>query len=145
MGLVLPVAIAVGAPGRVTGIVRSPDGSTVEGVEVAGGVIEANAVVSRWGLGRLGRRMDSSAPVFGRQSPSLVYDTGPHSHPPRRRRRVHFGKWDSRPRGGRCVRDGSPKTREAGLQRSRQPGPGGRRRSRTVGMPTGVISYAGPY
>jgi glycine/D-amino acid oxidase-like deaminating enzyme len=35
--------------GRVTGIVRRADGSTVEGVEVDGGVIEADAVVVAMG------------------------------------------------------------------------------------------------
>jgi hypothetical protein len=34
--------------GRITGIIRRADGSTVEGVEVDGSVIEADAVVVRW-------------------------------------------------------------------------------------------------
>jgi glycine/D-amino acid oxidase-like deaminating enzyme len=38
--------------GRATGIVRSPDGSTVRGVEVDSGVIEADAVVVAMGPGR---------------------------------------------------------------------------------------------
>jgi hypothetical protein len=64
-------------PGRVTGIVRSADRSTVVGVEVAGGVIETNAVVvamGPWSLMAAGWIV--LPPVFGRRSPSLVYDTG---------------------------------------------------------------------
>ena len=64
-------------PGRVTGIVRSADGSTVEGVEVDGGVIETNAVVvamGPWSLMAAGWMV--LPPVFGRRSPSLVYATG---------------------------------------------------------------------
>ena len=64
-------------PGRVTGIVRGADGSTVRGVEVDGGVVEADAVVvamGPWSLMAAGW-MDLP-PVFGRRSPSLIYDTG---------------------------------------------------------------------
>jgi glycine/D-amino acid oxidase-like deaminating enzyme len=38
--------------GRVTGIVRTADGSTVRGVEVDDGVVESDAVVVAMGLGR---------------------------------------------------------------------------------------------
>jgi len=63
--------------GRITGIVRRADNSSVGGVEVDGGVIEADAVVvamGPWSLVAAGW-MDLPA-VFGRRSPSLVYDTG---------------------------------------------------------------------
>ena len=63
--------------GRVTGIVRSADGSTVRGVEVNGGVIEADAVVIAMGPWSLMAAEWTAMPaVFGRRSPSLVYDTG---------------------------------------------------------------------
>jgi glycine/D-amino acid oxidase-like deaminating enzyme len=63
--------------GRITGIVRTADGSTARGVEIDGGVIEADAVVvamGPWSLLAAGW-MDLPA-VFGQRSPSLVYDTG---------------------------------------------------------------------
>ena len=63
--------------GRVTGIVRRADGSTVRGVEVDGGVIEADAVVVAMGPWSLMAAEWMVLPaVFGRRSPSLVYDTG---------------------------------------------------------------------
>jgi glycine/D-amino acid oxidase-like deaminating enzyme len=63
--------------GRITGIVRRSDGSTVTGVEVDGGVIEADAVViamGPWSLLAAGWMVLPA--VYGQQSPSLVYDTG---------------------------------------------------------------------
>jgi glycine/D-amino acid oxidase-like deaminating enzyme len=63
--------------GRITGIVRRADGSTVTGVEVDGGVIESDAVVlamGPWSL--LATEWLSLPAVFGRRSPSLIYDTG---------------------------------------------------------------------
>ena len=63
--------------GRVTGIVRRGDGSTVRGVEVDGGVIESDAVVvamGPWSL--MATEWMVLRAVFGRRSPSLVYDTG---------------------------------------------------------------------
>jgi glycine/D-amino acid oxidase-like deaminating enzyme len=63
--------------GRVTGIVRHVDRSTVRGVEVDGGVIEADAVVVAMGPWSLMAAEWLVLPaVFGRRSPSLVYDTG---------------------------------------------------------------------
>jgi glycine/D-amino acid oxidase-like deaminating enzyme len=63
--------------GRITGIIRRADGSTVGGVEVDGGVIEADAVVvamGPWSLLAAGWMVLPA--VFGQRSPSLVYDTG---------------------------------------------------------------------
>jgi glycine/D-amino acid oxidase-like deaminating enzyme len=63
--------------GRVTGIIRNTHGATARGVEVDGGVIEADAVVvamGPWSL--LAAEWMSLPAVFGRRSPSLVYDTG---------------------------------------------------------------------
>jgi glycine/D-amino acid oxidase-like deaminating enzyme len=63
--------------GRVTGIVRSSDGSTIRGVEVDGGIIAADAVVVAMGPWSLKVAEWLVLPaVFGRRSPSLVYDTG---------------------------------------------------------------------
>jgi glycine/D-amino acid oxidase-like deaminating enzyme len=63
--------------GRVTGIVRRAGGSTVEGVEVDGGVIEADAVVVAMGpWSVIAANWVSLPAVFGQRSPSLVYDTG---------------------------------------------------------------------
>ena len=62
---------------RITGLMRDADGSAVTGVAVDGGVIAADAVVvalGPWSLLAAGW-MDLPA-VFGRRSPSLVYDTG---------------------------------------------------------------------
>jgi glycine/D-amino acid oxidase-like deaminating enzyme len=67
--------------GQITGLVRTADGSAVTGVAVAGevddGLLEADAVVvalGPWSLLAAGW-MDLPA-VFGRRSPSLVYETG---------------------------------------------------------------------
>jgi glycine/D-amino acid oxidase-like deaminating enzyme len=63
--------------GRVTGIARTADGSTVRGVEVDGGVVESDAVIvamGPWSIMAAGWMV--LPPVFGRRSPSLVYDTG---------------------------------------------------------------------
>ena len=63
--------------GNVTGLVRRADGSDVAGVEVDGGVIEADAVVvamGPWSL--LSARWMPLPAVFGQRSPSLVYDLG---------------------------------------------------------------------
>ncbi len=61
--------------GQVTSLVRRADGSKVGGVEVDGGVIEADAVVVAMGPWSLlsARWMDLPA-VFGQRSPSIVYD-----------------------------------------------------------------------
>jgi glycine/D-amino acid oxidase-like deaminating enzyme len=63
--------------GRVTGIIRHTHGATARGVEVDGDVIESDAVViamGPWSL--LATEWMSLPAVFGRRSPSLVYDTG---------------------------------------------------------------------
>jgi glycine/D-amino acid oxidase-like deaminating enzyme len=63
--------------GRVTGIVRRADGSAVSGVEINGSVIEADAVVVALGPWSLAASEWMNLPtIFGRRSPSLVYDTG---------------------------------------------------------------------
>jgi glycine/D-amino acid oxidase-like deaminating enzyme len=63
--------------GRVTGIVLLADGSAVRGVEVDGGVIEADAVVVAMGPWSVIAANWLALPaVFGVRSPSLVYDTG---------------------------------------------------------------------
>jgi glycine/D-amino acid oxidase-like deaminating enzyme len=63
--------------GRVTGVARRTDGSTVEGVEVDGGVIEADAVIVAMGpWSVISAKWISLPAVFGQRSPSLVYDTG---------------------------------------------------------------------
>jgi glycine/D-amino acid oxidase-like deaminating enzyme len=63
--------------GRVSGIVRREDGLAVVGVEVDGVVIEADAVVLAMGPWSLrATEWIALPPVFGRRSPSLVYDTG---------------------------------------------------------------------
>jgi glycine/D-amino acid oxidase-like deaminating enzyme len=63
--------------GPVTGILRRADGSTVRGVEVDGGVIEADAVVVAMGpWSVIAAKWMSLPAVFGQRSPSLVYDTG---------------------------------------------------------------------
>jgi glycine/D-amino acid oxidase-like deaminating enzyme len=62
--------------GRITGITQSADGSAVRGVEVNGSVIEADAVVVAMGPWSLITAEWLAVPaVFGRRSPSLVYDT----------------------------------------------------------------------
>lgn len=71
------VVIASQLGTTVTGIVRRADGSTVRGVEVDGGVIESDAVVVAMGPWSLMATEWMVLPaVFGRRSPSLVYDTG---------------------------------------------------------------------
>jgi glycine/D-amino acid oxidase-like deaminating enzyme len=63
--------------GRVTGIVWNNDGATARGVEVDGGVIEADAVViamGPWSL--LAAEWMTLPAVYGQRSPSVVYDTG---------------------------------------------------------------------
>jgi glycine/D-amino acid oxidase-like deaminating enzyme len=63
--------------GRITGIVRRADGSALKGVEVDGGVVEADAVVvamGPWSLMAAGWLVLPA--VFGQRSPSIVYDTG---------------------------------------------------------------------
>ncbi|MDO9487269.1 MAG: FAD-dependent oxidoreductase [Sphingomonadaceae bacterium] len=63
--------------GRVTGVVRRAPGHIVRGVEVDGGVIEADAVVVAMGPWSLTASGWLPLPaVFGQRSPSLVYDTG---------------------------------------------------------------------
>jgi glycine/D-amino acid oxidase-like deaminating enzyme len=63
--------------GRITGIVRRAEGSTVEGVGVDGGIIEADAVVVAMGpWSVIAAKWMSLPAVFGQRSPSLVYDTG---------------------------------------------------------------------
>ena len=64
-------------PGRVTGIARNEDGTTVRGVEVDDGLIEADAIVIAMGPWSLLAVDWMVLPaVFGQQSPSIVYDTG---------------------------------------------------------------------
>jgi glycine/D-amino acid oxidase-like deaminating enzyme len=64
-------------PGQVTGMARSLDGSRVRGVDVNGGVIEADAVVIAMGPWSLMAAEWVHLPaVFGQRSPSIVYDTG---------------------------------------------------------------------
>jgi glycine/D-amino acid oxidase-like deaminating enzyme len=60
--------------GRVTGIVRSSDGSTVRGVEVDGGIIAVDAVVVAMGPWSLMVAEWLVLPaVFGRRSPTPGY------------------------------------------------------------------------
>lgn len=62
--------------GQVTGVVRRGD-AIVEGVEVDGETIRADAVVIAMGPWSLRAAQWLQVPaVFGQQSPSLVYDTG---------------------------------------------------------------------
>ncbi|WP_024508602.1 FAD-dependent oxidoreductase [Bradyrhizobium sp. ARR65] len=64
-------------PGRVTGIVRSADGSRIRGVEADGVTVEADAVVIAMGPWSMAAAAWLRLPaVFGQRSPSLVYDTG---------------------------------------------------------------------
>ena len=76
----MAAAVETGAElrhGRVSGIVRTPDGSSVRGVEVDGGVLEADAVVVAMGPWSVMAAEWMVLPaVYGRRSPSLVYDTG---------------------------------------------------------------------
>lgn len=77
---VMNAALAQGAelrPGCVTGIARAADGMTAKGVEVEGGMIEADAVVIAMGPWSLLAAQWMSLPaVYGQRSPSIVYDTG---------------------------------------------------------------------
>ena len=64
-------------PGRVTGILRDANGTKVNGVEVEGRVIDADAVViamGPWSL--LAAQWISMPAVYGQRSPSIVYDLG---------------------------------------------------------------------
>jgi glycine/D-amino acid oxidase-like deaminating enzyme len=62
--------------GRITGIARHADGKA-RGVEVDGGIIEADAVVMAMGPWSLLAAGWMDLPVvFGQRSPSVVYDTG---------------------------------------------------------------------
>jgi len=63
--------------GRATGIVRTADGSAAKGVEVNGGVVESDAVVVAMGPWSVMAAEWIGLPaVYGRRSPSLIYDTG---------------------------------------------------------------------
>jgi glycine/D-amino acid oxidase-like deaminating enzyme len=63
--------------GRITGVVRGHHGSTATGVEVDGGIVEADAIVVAMGPWSLLAAQWMSLPaVFGQRSPSLVYDIG---------------------------------------------------------------------
>ena len=63
--------------GRVTDIIRTADGSQVRGVEVDGGALNADAVVVAMGpWSVLAAEWMVLPPVYGRRSPSLIYDTG---------------------------------------------------------------------
>lgn len=77
---VMNAALAQGAElrrGRVTGIVR--DATRARGVEVDGGVIEADAVVIAMGPWSLLAAQWMSLPaVYGQRSPSIVYNIGPN-------------------------------------------------------------------
>ncbi|MEY9178898.1 glycine/D-amino acid oxidase-like deaminating enzyme [Bradyrhizobium sp. USDA 326] len=77
---VMNAALAQGAElraGRVTGIARRADGTRARGVEVDGGVIEADAVVIAMGPWSLLAVQWMSLPaVYGQRSPSIVYDLG---------------------------------------------------------------------
>jgi len=62
---------------EVTGLIRLADGSAVRGVATGDGVIEADLVVVAMGPWTLISSGWMDLPVvFGRRSPSLVYDTG---------------------------------------------------------------------
>jgi glycine/D-amino acid oxidase-like deaminating enzyme len=63
--------------GRVTGIVGDTQETTTRGVEVDGRVLETDAIViamGPWSL--LAAKWMSLPAVFGKSSPSIVYDTG---------------------------------------------------------------------
>lgn len=63
--------------GAATGLVLGNDGSTVRGVDVEGTTIEADAVVFALGpWSPLAAKWSAFPAVFGRRSPSLVYDLG---------------------------------------------------------------------
>ncbi|MGV7213959.1 NAD(P)/FAD-dependent oxidoreductase [Bradyrhizobium sp. UFLA05-112] len=73
-------ALAQGAElrrGRVNGVARDAGGTTVKGVEIDGGVVEADAVVIAMGPWSLLATQWMRLPaVYGQRSPSIVYDTG---------------------------------------------------------------------
>lgn len=79
---VMNAALAQGAEfrrGRVTGIVRDADRSTLKGVGVEDDVIEADAVVIAMGPWSLLAAQWMSLPaLYAQRSPSIVYDTGTH-------------------------------------------------------------------
>ncbi len=63
--------------GRITGIVRTAGGSTVRGVKVDRDLVEADAVVVAMGPWSVMAAEWMTLPaVYGRRSPSVVYDTG---------------------------------------------------------------------
>jgi glycine/D-amino acid oxidase-like deaminating enzyme len=63
--------------GRVTGIVRTTDGSRARGAEIDGGVLEADAIVVAMGPWSVMAAEWMVLPaVYGRRSPSLISDTG---------------------------------------------------------------------
>ncbi|MCP3476404.1 FAD-binding oxidoreductase [Bradyrhizobium sp. CCGUVB1N3] len=63
--------------GRVTGIAHDADGTTAKGVEIDGGVIEADRVIIAMGPWSLLATQWMRLPaVYGQRSPSIVYDTG---------------------------------------------------------------------
>jgi glycine/D-amino acid oxidase-like deaminating enzyme len=63
--------------GRVSGIARNADGTAVQGVEVDGRLAEADAIVVAMGpWSVLAASWIELPAVYGRQSPSIVYDTG---------------------------------------------------------------------
>ena len=76
----MSAAVANGAElrhGRATGIVRTADGSAAKGVEVDGGVVESDGVVVAMGPWSVMAAEWIGLPaVYGRRSPSLIYDTG---------------------------------------------------------------------
>ena len=62
---------------QVTGVVRGGAGAAANGIEVADSVIDADAVVIAMGpWSRVAAQWLPLPDVFGRQSPSIVYDTG---------------------------------------------------------------------
>jgi glycine/D-amino acid oxidase-like deaminating enzyme len=64
-------------PGQVTGVVRGRNESIVTGIEVEGSIIEADATVIAMGpWSGVAAEWLPLPPVFGQQSPSIVYDTG---------------------------------------------------------------------
>ena len=63
--------------GQVTGLVRRGSESIVQGIEVEGSIIEADATVIAMGpWSSLASEWLPLPQVFGQQSPSIVYDTG---------------------------------------------------------------------
>lgn len=63
--------------GRVTGIIGTADRSSVRGVEVDGGILESDAIVLAMGpWSAMAAEWMVLPSVYGRRSPSLIYDTG---------------------------------------------------------------------